>query len=59
MCELKVVLNGKVVFKDVVYAKDLNGRVLLRSVLGEEVEVGEVAIYEVDIVNETLKLKAY
>ncbi|MEM1538664.1 MAG: CooT family nickel-binding protein [Candidatus Nezhaarchaeales archaeon] len=57
MCELKAVLNGKMVFKDVVYAKDLGGKVLLRSVLGEEVEVGEAAIYEVDIGNELLKLR--
>lgn len=57
MCEFKAILNGKVVLKDVVYAKDLGGKVLLRSVLGEEVEVGKTRIDEVDVGNEVLKLK--
>jgi predicted RNA-binding protein len=38
MCEFKVVLDGKTVFKDAVYAKIESNKVILRDALGESRE---------------------
>ena len=35
MCEFNVILNGKTVFKDAVYAKSENKSVTVKDVLGE------------------------
>ncbi|MGB9853596.1 MAG: CooT family nickel-binding protein [Candidatus Bathyarchaeales archaeon] len=49
MCEFKVILNGKEVFKDVVYAKVENGTVIVRDVIGESGEFRNCKIAEVDV----------
>ncbi|MEM2911389.1 MAG: CooT family nickel-binding protein [Candidatus Bathyarchaeia archaeon] len=49
MCEFKVILNGKEVFKDVVYAKAENGTVTVRDVIGESKEFRSCKIVEVDV----------
>lgn len=49
MCEFKVLLNGKEVFKDVVYAKVENGKVMVRDVIGESREFKNCKIVEVDV----------
>lgn len=50
MCEFNVILNGKTVFKDVVYAKtDEKGNVTIKNVLGEKQEYKNVRIVEVDV----------
>jgi predicted RNA-binding protein len=49
MCEFTVVLDGKEVFKDVVYAKTERGKVILRDVLGESLQIGNCRIIEVDV----------
>jgi len=49
MCEFKVILNGKEVFKDVVYAKVENGTVIVRDVIGEFREFRNCKIVEVDV----------
>ncbi|MCS7115003.1 MAG: CooT family nickel-binding protein [Nitrososphaerota archaeon] len=49
MCEFKVFLNGKEVFKDVVYAKAENGKVLVRDVIGESREFKNCKIVEIDV----------
>jgi predicted RNA-binding protein len=49
MCEFKVILNGKEVFKDVVYAKVENGTVIVRDVIGESREFRNCKIVEVDV----------
>jgi predicted RNA-binding protein len=38
MCEFNVILNGKTVFRDVVYAKTEGSNVTVKSVLGEAKE---------------------
>jgi predicted RNA-binding protein len=38
MCEFNVILDGKTVFKDVVYAKTEGDRVTVRTVIGESKE---------------------
>jgi predicted RNA-binding protein len=49
MCEFKVILNGKEVFKDVVYAKVENETVIVRDVIGESREFRNCKIVEVDV----------
>jgi len=49
MCEFTVILEGKEVFKDVVYAKMEGGKVVLRDVLGESMQLGKCRIVEVDV----------
>ena len=49
MCEFNVILNGKTVFKDVVYAKTEGGNVTVKNVLGETREFKNCHIVEVDV----------
>ena len=49
MCEFNVILNGKTVFKDVVYAKAENNNVTVKSILGEAKEFKNCKIIEVDV----------
>jgi predicted RNA-binding protein len=49
MCEFNVVLNGKVQFKDVVYAKVDKDKVVVRDVLGEVKTFDQCTIVEVDV----------
>ncbi|MGB9959032.1 MAG: CooT family nickel-binding protein [Candidatus Bathyarchaeales archaeon] len=56
MCEFKVILNGKEVFKDVVYAKAEDGTVTVRDVIGESKEFKNCKIVEVDVNNTRLVL---
>jgi predicted RNA-binding protein len=49
MCEFNVILNGKIQFKDVVYAKVEKGNVTVRSILGEAKEFKDCKIIEVDV----------
>ncbi|MGD0494490.1 MAG: CooT family nickel-binding protein [Candidatus Bathyarchaeia archaeon] len=56
MCEFTVILDGKEVFKDVVYAKMEGGKVILRDVLGESLQFGNCRITEVDVTSTRLVL---
>jgi predicted RNA-binding protein len=49
MCEFNVILNGKILLKDVVYAKTEGSNVKVRSILGEAKEFENCAITEVDV----------
>ncbi|MEM2999165.1 MAG: CooT family nickel-binding protein [Candidatus Bathyarchaeia archaeon] len=49
MCEFNVILNGKTLFKDVVYAKAEGTTVTVKSVLGETKEFKNCKIVEVDV----------
>jgi predicted RNA-binding protein len=48
MCEFEVILNGKSMFKDVIYAKANGNNVTVRNVLGESREFKDCKITEVD-----------
>jgi len=56
MCEFKVLLSGKTVFKDVVYAKMNGNNTAVRNVLGESKEFKNCKIAEVDVNNTRLVL---
>jgi predicted RNA-binding protein len=58
MCEFKVILNGKIVFKEVVYAKMESNSIILRDVLGESKEFKKCKIVEVDVNSTRLVLSS-
>jgi len=49
MCEFNVVLNGKSVFRDAVYAIVDKNNVTVRDVLGQSKEIRNCKIVEVDV----------
>jgi predicted RNA-binding protein len=49
MCEFNVILNGKTVFKDVIYAKTESNNVIVKDVLGNSKEFRNCKIMEVDV----------
>jgi len=57
MCEFNVILNGKTVFQDVIYAKAENNSVVVKNVLGESKEFKNCKILEVDVNSTRLLLQ--
>jgi predicted RNA-binding protein len=57
MCEFKVFNRGQLVAKDIVYANMSNGVLTLKDVLHSPINAGEALIAEIDVVNETLRLR--
>jgi len=49
MCEFNVILNGKTLFKDVIYAKTEGTTVTVKNILGEAMEFKNCKITEVDV----------
>jgi len=58
MCEFKVILDGEIVFKDVVYAKMESDNVIVKDVLGESREFENCKIVEVNVNSTSLKLSS-
>jgi predicted RNA-binding protein len=56
MCELKVVIENVVEFENVVYAKSIENRVVVKDILGKPKEFKNYKITEVDINKEQLTL---
>lgn len=56
MCELKVIIEGKVVFENVVYAKTIGNQVVLKDILGNSMDFKNHTITEVNITKESLIL---
>lgn len=57
MCEFTVYLEGEVVFRDAIYVKTEENKVLLRNILGEVKVIDGCRISEVDVSSERLVLK--
>jgi predicted RNA-binding protein len=49
MCEFKIILNGKTVFKDVVHAKAKDNNVTVKDIMGQSKEFKNCRILEVDV----------
>ena len=58
MCEFRVLLEGKKVFEDVVYAKTDENNVILKDVLGTSKIVEDCKIIEIDVGSERLVLSS-
>jgi predicted RNA-binding protein len=56
MCEFNVILNGKVQFKDVIYAKQEASKVVVKDIMGAVKEFEGCKILEVDVPNARLVL---
>ena len=56
MCDLKTIIAGKVVFENVVYAKTVENKVVLKDILGQSMEFKNHTITEVNITTESLIL---
>ena len=56
MCEFEVVLNGKTVYKDVIYAKADGKSVVVKDVLGSAKTFENCYIAEIDVGSERLTL---
>ncbi len=49
MCEFDAIINGEIVFKDVIYAKAEASKVIVKDILGELREYQNCRIEEVDV----------
>jgi len=49
MCEFKVIVEGKILFEDVVYAKANGSKVIVKDMLGNSREFENFKIVEVDV----------
>jgi predicted RNA-binding protein len=58
MCEFNIILNGKTLFRDAVYAKIQGKKVAVKNIMGETMEFQNCVIDEVDVNNTKLVLKA-
>jgi predicted RNA-binding protein len=58
MCEFNVIFNGKVEFRDVIYAKVDGDNVTVKNILGEAKEFKDCKIIDVDVPNTRLVLSA-
>ena len=58
MCEFNVILNGEILFKDVVYARIKGDNVIAKNVLGENKEFRNCKIAEVNVNTTKLVLTA-
>ena len=58
MCEFNVILNGKIQFKDVIYAKVEGDDVTVKNIMGEGTVFKGCEIVEVDVPNTRLVLSA-
>jgi predicted RNA-binding protein len=58
MCEFTVILNGKTVFKDVIFAKLDSNNVVVKDVLGNSKEFKNCKITEVNVNSTRLVLSS-
>ncbi|MCJ7713322.1 CooT family nickel-binding protein [Candidatus Bathyarchaeota archaeon] len=57
MCEFNVILDGKKIYQDVIYAKDEKNTITVKTILGEGKEFDNCKIVEVDVNNAKLVLE--
>jgi len=57
MCEFKVLLEGKEIIKDVIYARQHECGIILRDIIGDEMRVENAEIIEVNVLSTELVLR--
>ena len=57
MCEFAVYLDGIKVFEDAIFCQVLNGKLLMKDILGQTKEVRNCHIVEVNVPKEKLVLE--
>jgi predicted RNA-binding protein len=58
MCEFNVIIEGKVVFRDVIYSKVNGENIVVKNILGQMQEYKGYKIVEIDVPNTRLVLVA-
>lgn len=58
MCEFKAILDGNVIFENVVYVKVNGEKIILKNILGVLKEVKKCKIVEIDVNSERLTLSS-
>lgn len=56
MCEFTVYLDGTKIFEDAIFCRVLNGKLLMKDILGQTKELTNFHIAEVDVTKEKLVL---
>jgi hypothetical protein len=56
MCELKVIIDDKIEFKNAIYAKLIDNKVIVSDIFGKSIEFKNYQIAEVNITKEMLIL---
>ncbi len=57
MCEFSVYLDETPVFEDAIFCRVVNGKLLMKDILGQTKELMNCHIVEVDVTKERLVLK--
>jgi predicted RNA-binding protein len=57
MCEFKVLLEGREIMKDAIYARQHEGGIILRDIIGDEMRVEDAEIIEVNVFSTELILR--
>lgn len=57
MCEFAVYLDGTKIFEDAICCQILNGKMLMKDILGQTKELMNCHIVEVDVTKEKLVLE--
>ena len=57
MCEFKVLLEDKEIMKDVIYARQKEGGIILRDIIGDEMRVDDAEIIEINVFSTKLVLR--
>ena len=56
MCEFKVLINGKIMFRDAVYAQSNGQKIIVKDILGDSQEFQHYTISEVNVKTQQLIL---
>ena len=57
MCEFRVILDGKQLMEEVIYAKIDGNNIILRDIIGDEKTVENTTILEVNVLNTQMTLQ--
>jgi predicted RNA-binding protein len=57
MCEFKVLLEGREIMRDVIYAQQKGDDVIIKDIIGKEMLVEEAKIIEVNVFSTKLILE--
>ncbi len=58
MCEFNVIIDGKILFRDVIYSKVEGDNIVVKNIMGEAKEFKGYKIVEIDVPNTRLVLSA-
>jgi len=58
MCEFRVILDGKQLMEEVIYAKIDGNKIIVRDIIGDEKTVENATILEVNVLNTQMTLQS-